>query len=66
MTIFIYGFGDFGKLLTRYLSEHARVLVYDRHSQTDKITQLGAEVADVADVSQADVVIVAKIGRAHV
>jgi len=59
MTIFIYGFGDFGKLLTRYLSEHARVLVYDRHSQTDEITQLGAEVADVADVSQADVVIVA-------
>lgn len=54
MTIGIFGFGDFGQLIARYLIGHADVLIYDRKQQkTDRITELGAVPATLEeDINQ--------------
>lgn len=60
MTIGIFGFGDFGKLTARYLSEHADILVYDRHhNRTSEIEKHGAQAASLQETAGADVVVLA-------
>lgn len=55
----IIGFGEFGKLMTRYLSQRVEVLVYDRHGQTSEIIKLGGQPAELVQCAAADVVILA-------
>lgn len=60
MQISVFGFGDFGQLITKYLVEHAEVLVYDRtHEKTEFIKSLGAKPASLEDAARADVIILA-------
>lgn len=60
MTIGIFGFGDFGKLITKYLASHAEVIVYDRHqAHTEVISQYGATPATLEEAAASDVVILA-------
>lgn len=60
MQISIFGFGDFGQLITKYLAKETDVLVYDRtHEKTDLITSLGAKPVDLEEAAKADVVILA-------
>lgn len=60
MQISIFGFGDFGQFITKYLVKHAEVLVYDRGQQkTELITRLGAIPSSLEQAAQADVVILA-------
>lgn len=60
MQISIFGFGDFGQLITKYLLEKAEVLVYDRgNNKTDLINSLGAIPASLQEAAEADVVILA-------
>lgn len=60
MQISIFGFGNFGQLITKYLVERADVLVYDRsHKKTELIKQLGARPVELKEAAEADVVILA-------
>jgi len=60
MRISIFGFGDFGQLITKYLVAHAEVLVYDRnHAKTELIKSAGATPVGVAEAAGAEVVILA-------
>jgi prephenate dehydrogenase len=60
MQISIFGFGDFGKLITKYLVRHVEILVYDRnHAHTQAITDHGAKPVDLQTAAEADVVILA-------
>lgn len=60
MLISIFGFGAFGQLVTKYLTEHAEVLVYDRGSnKTDDIARLDARPVKLDEAAKADVVILA-------
>lgn len=60
MRISLFGFGDFGQLLTKYLVKSAEVLVYDRNNKkTDLIKQHGAIPASLEEAAMADVVILA-------
>jgi len=60
MQISIFGFGDFGQLITKYLIKHAEVSVYDRnHAKTKLIASLGAKPVSLEEAAKADVVILA-------
>lgn len=60
MQISLFGFGDFGQLLTKYLVKHAEVLVYDRNKKkTGHIKQFGAKPTSLEEAAGADVVILA-------
>lgn len=60
MRISIFGFGDFGQLITRYLVNHAEVLVYDRGQEKTKlITELGAKPVDLEQAASTEVIILA-------
>ncbi len=59
-SIGIFGFGDFGKLITKYLASRADVLVYDRNqAHTEAISQYGATPATLEKAAASDVVILA-------
>lgn len=60
MQISIFGFGDFGQLIARYLVNHADVLVYDRNQKkTELIRELGAKPVGLEEAASAEVVILA-------
>lgn len=60
MQISIFGFGDFGKLITKYLVSHADVFVYNRNqAHTEAIVQYGATPATLEEAAAADVIILA-------
>ena len=55
----IIGFGRFGKLMTRYLAEDCRVLVYDRHADAAGIETRKGVVATLEQVCSRDTVVLA-------
>lgn len=60
MRISIFGFGDFGQLLTKHLVERAEVSVYNRnHHRTEEIKALGAQPVSLQEGAKAEVVILA-------
>ena len=60
MTISIFGFGDFGKLMTKHLVSRSDVLVYDRnHSRTNEIETLGAKPVSLEEAASGEIVILA-------
>ena len=60
MQISIFGFGDFGQLVTKYLVKEADVLVYDRNGEkTELIKEYGAKPATIKEAAKSKVVILA-------
>ena len=60
MRVSIFGFGDFGQLITRYLVNHAEVLVYNRgQNKTTQIRKLGARPVSLEAAVNSDVIILA-------
>ena len=53
----IIGFGRFGKLMARYLSEDFKVLVYNRTDKSSEIEKIGAYSASLRKVCMQDFVI---------
>ncbi len=60
MRISIFGFGDFGQLITKYLTPHAEVAVYNRNgAKTELIESFGAKPVSLEEAARAEVVILA-------
>lgn len=60
MRISIFGFGDFGQLITKHLVKHAEVNVYNRNNaKTELIESLGAKPVSLEEAAGAEVVILA-------
>jgi prephenate dehydrogenase len=57
MSIGIIGFGRFGQLLVKYLSEDCAVFVSSRTATTDEIAAVGGEAETLAKVCQCEMVI---------
>ncbi len=57
MNIGIIGFGRFGKLMTRYLSEEFEVFVYDRKGKEKEIEELGGMPVSLEKACKKDIVI---------
>jgi prephenate dehydrogenase len=60
MRISIFGFGDFGQLITKYLSAHSEVVVYNRNdAKTELIESFGAKPVSLEEAAGAEIVILA-------
>lgn len=60
MRISIFGFGEFGQLITKYLVKYADIYVYDRNqAKTELIKSLGGNPVNLEDAASCEVIIVA-------
>ena len=57
MEIGIIGFGRFGKLLTKYLSEDFKVYIFNRSDKNEEIKKTNGIPASLEEVCKKDVVI---------
>ena len=57
MEIGIIGFGRFGKLLTKYLSQYLQVYVFNRSDKTEEIKEYDAVPSSLEEICKKDIVI---------